>query len=96
MSHEGERPTGDGIQSQPERAPPHWLDPLLGGVFISIWTPLIIVASRRFIRGSPLLSRTPMYFDVTDMAVHKTNDVFGIVIQRAAFIRDAVGGWIVP
>ena len=37
-----------------------------------------------------------MYLDVTDMAVHKTNDVLGIVIQRAAFMSDTVGGWIVP
>jgi hypothetical protein len=28
MSHEGERPTDARIQDQPERAPPHWLNPL--------------------------------------------------------------------
>ena len=28
MSHEGERATGYRIEDQPERAPPHWLNPL--------------------------------------------------------------------
>ena len=32
MSHEGERATGDRIQYQPDRALPHWLNPLLGGM----------------------------------------------------------------
>jgi len=27
MSHEGERPADARIQDQPERAPPHWLNP---------------------------------------------------------------------
>jgi hypothetical protein len=27
MSHEGERATGHGIQDEPDRAPPHWLNP---------------------------------------------------------------------
>ena len=36
MSHEGERATGDRIEDQPERAPPHWLNPLVGPMMISI------------------------------------------------------------
>ena len=46
--------------------------------------------------SNPFLSRTPMYLDVADMAVHETNDVFGIVIQRAALMSNAVGGWRMP
>ena len=57
---------------------------------------MIIVASGRFIPGSPFLSGVPMYFDVTDVALDKTNDVFRIVIQCAAFMSDTVGGGIVP
>ena len=34
--------------------------------------------------------------DITEMAVHETNYIFGIVIQRAAFVSDTVRGWIVP
>jgi hypothetical protein len=32
MSHEGERATADRIQDQPDRAPPHWLNPLVGRI----------------------------------------------------------------
>jgi hypothetical protein len=30
MSHEGERVTDVPIQEEPDRAPPHWLNPLVG------------------------------------------------------------------
>ena len=44
---------------------------------------MIIIGGRRVIPASDAVTRVPIHFYVTDMAVHKADDVFGIVIQRA-------------
>ena len=36
MSHEEERVNGAGMQQKPERAPPHWLNPLVGPTHVPL------------------------------------------------------------
>ena len=48
MSHEGERATDARIQDQPERAPPHWLNPFVGLFFST--TALLLRCDDRIYR----------------------------------------------
>jgi hypothetical protein len=51
---------------------------------------MIIVAGRRIITNGTAMSWIPIHFDVTDVAVHKAHDVFGIVIHRAVLMSNTV------
>src|SRR5438270_8515631 len=62
---------------------------------LSIWTPLVIVAGGRIRKTSrPGIPTVHLY--VTDVAIHKTGDILGIVVRRAIAVSDTMRGWVMP